>query len=324
MMNNSKQKSICSIVVTRNRKKDLIKCLDSIRFQTLKIESIIIIDNLSDDGTTDCLLDHKYISKLPSEQPQEDEEQITYAPSLYNEEHQIKVYYIRKCKNDGGSGGFHEGVKQGYQKGYTWLWLMDDDAYLAHNAAEELFKHRKDHKVLNCLVINSETKDTPTFGYAECKRGVNINIIKETYINITHFFNGTLIHRDAVEKVGYPDKGFFIWGDEVDYCRRLQIYKPQTVTTSIIYHPDKVNTFKIGRYDFLIIKDSQLCYYHLRNQIIISNRYFKGIALIKKYINSGIVSTIFLSRNCNFSSFKLIFRAIKDGLANKMGKYDAS
>ncbi|MGC9001313.1 MAG: hypothetical protein ACP5J2_10155, partial [Caldisericum sp.] len=39
----------------------------------------------------------------------------------------IRLHYVRMHENTGGAGGFHEGVKRAYERGYDWLWLMDDN-----------------------------------------------------------------------------------------------------------------------------------------------------------------------------------------------------
>lgn len=48
-----------------------------------------------------------------------------------------KIHYVRMNENTGGVGGFHEGVKRGYdKKDIKWLWLMDDDAEAYDNSLE--------------------------------------------------------------------------------------------------------------------------------------------------------------------------------------------
>jgi len=101
--NQSQKEKIAAVVVTYNRKDLLKECLDALLNQTRPLDSIILIDNASTDGTPEFLKEKGYLDNP-------------------------KIDYVRLPENTGGAGGFHEGVKRGYEKGYDWLWLMDDDA----------------------------------------------------------------------------------------------------------------------------------------------------------------------------------------------------
>jgi GT2 family glycosyltransferase len=57
--------TVAAVVVTYNRKELLIECLEALRNQTHKPDAIFIIDNKSDDGTPELLLEKNYITKLP-------------------------------------------------------------------------------------------------------------------------------------------------------------------------------------------------------------------------------------------------------------------
>jgi len=113
MEEENKKEKIAAVVVTYNRKELLKECLDALLAQTYPVDSIILIDNASIDGTPEFLKEQGYL-KNP------------------------KIDYVRLPENTGGAGGFHEGVKRGYKKGYDWLWLMDDDAIAQKNTLEEL------------------------------------------------------------------------------------------------------------------------------------------------------------------------------------------
>lgn len=109
---------IAAVVVTYNRKKLLIECLEALRRQTKPLQTIYIIDNASTDGTPQKLQKKGYI-KNP-------ESGIKKINNLHNNK-PIKIVYVRMKKNTGGAGGFHEGIKRACQDGHHWIWLMDDD-----------------------------------------------------------------------------------------------------------------------------------------------------------------------------------------------------
>ena len=62
---------------------------------------------------------------------------------------------------------------------------------------------------------------------------------KEQFFNDIHPFNGTLVKRSVIEKIGMIKKEMFIWGDEKEYMARaihngIGLY---TVPAAIHYHP---------------------------------------------------------------------------------------
>jgi len=48
---------VCAVVVTFNRKNLLLECLESLRKQSISLDSIYVIDNASSDGTGELLLE---------------------------------------------------------------------------------------------------------------------------------------------------------------------------------------------------------------------------------------------------------------------------
>ena len=105
--------NICCVVVTYNRKKLLLECLNALRNQTYKLSKIIVIDNHSTDGTQE-LLNEKGILK----------------------DKLIEYHYQEK--NLGGAGGFYEGIKTSLNEKFDWVWIMDDDTIPTQSALEEL------------------------------------------------------------------------------------------------------------------------------------------------------------------------------------------
>jgi rhamnopyranosyl-N-acetylglucosaminyl-diphospho-decaprenol beta-1,3/1,4-galactofuranosyltransferase len=139
--------SVCAVVVTYNRKNLLIECLEALRKQTRPIQGIYLIDNASTDGTPELLLEKGYISELPPKNVEEPWEKEFTIQNLTNGE-EIKLYYVRMHENTGGAGGFYEGAKRGYERGYEWLWLMDDDAEPKEDALEILSIYFKDSNIV--------------------------------------------------------------------------------------------------------------------------------------------------------------------------------
>ena len=132
-----KKETVCAVVVTYNRKELLIECLDGLLRQTRPIDAIYIIDNASTDNTPEFLKEKGFIQELPPKNLTKSWEKEFEIKNLTDGQ-PIKLRYIRMHENTGGAGGFHEGVKRAYEKGYDWLWLMDDDAEPYENALQLL------------------------------------------------------------------------------------------------------------------------------------------------------------------------------------------
>ena len=54
---------VCAIIVTFNRKDPLIRVINAVQSQTLHVETILIIDNASTDGTKEAVINYLNIKR---------------------------------------------------------------------------------------------------------------------------------------------------------------------------------------------------------------------------------------------------------------------
>src|SRR4051794_23254732 len=106
-MNNANQ-SVAVVVVTYNRLALLKECIDALKHQSRKPETIIIVNNASTDGTTEWLGTMK------------------------------DIVVIDRALNEGSAGGFYFGMKYAADHDYDWIWVMDDDAAPQRNCLENM------------------------------------------------------------------------------------------------------------------------------------------------------------------------------------------
>ncbi len=311
MKEENKKEKIAAVVVTYNRKELLKECLDALLNQTYSLDSIILIDNASADSTPEFLEEQGYL-KNP------------------------KIDYVRLPENIGGAGGFHEGVKRGYEKSYDWLWLMDDDAEPKKDALEKLskyFKIEKNVSALACLKIGENGQILqPHRGYFDFenipKRIVSPfdeRRIKEKFIEIDHAsFVGILVNKKAIQKIGYPKKEFFIHYDDVEYCIRLrQVGKILLVPDSVIVHKEATQGARLTK-SFMGIKSIRtpynkfwLNYYNRRNLVWLGTKYSTN--KIKFYLNLcgnflKLVIGVLIYDDCKSRRIYSIANAYIDGL----------
>ncbi|MFA7288282.1 MAG: glycosyltransferase [Melioribacteraceae bacterium] len=311
--------SIAAVVVTYNRKELLLKCLDAIRSQTLKVDSIFIVDNCSNDGTQDLLCEKQYIPKT-IKNGKEKNQYLEYAiSSLVKPYENIKINYISKYENDGGAGGFYEGMRLAYLSDYTWLWLMDDDGLPDNEQVKELYNYstKNQIKYANALVINNTNHEMLAFklkGYVDVKSIKEINLIK----NYITPFNGTFIHRDVPKKIGFIKKEMFIWGDENEYT--LRAIKNKISIATIIkakhYHPEAKTITKkiipgIFPYEIEIKPSTRMCVF-IRNRAFILSNYYS----LKQKRNNFIKYFLYYIFRLKFISLFKFISCFRDGSNN--------
>lgn len=258
--------TVCAVVVTYNRKQLLLECLEALRRQTRPIQAMYIIDNFSSDGTPEYLKENGYITELPPKDITEPWEKEFRVVNLTDGE-EIKVHYVRMNENTGGAGGFYEGVKRGYERGYDWLWLMDDDVEALPYSLETQLKYKN---ISQCIHPSKRFLDGSRFtweGYICEKSGWEVHLddefIKEKDWTCVNYgcFEGMLINTKVVSKIGYPKKELFFIGDDTLWGYDASKY------TNVIYIKDELFIKKIdkrglplSRLEFFLLYRNQYCY----------------------------------------------------------------
>lgn len=275
------QPKVCAVVVTYNRYKLLVECLQALIAQTYSLD-ILVLDNASTDGTPENL---EKDGLLP------------------------KVIYHRLNTNLGGAGGFSKGVEIAQQQAYEFIWLMDDDAEPALDALELLMKEVAAQPHYSAYANKLYLGDTHStvlpltghghrgvFDYKNCFPSMQKPIPESSYHTPTceidmASFVGVLVPMRSVNKIGLPRADFFIHHDDVEYSLRLsQLGKILMVNNSIIYHKEKRQEEKISRH-FLIFKKTRIRYdklwikyFGLRNSVYLARKYNRSPKVMLKVI----------------------------------------
>lgn len=210
---------ILAVVVTYNRKDMLIKCIDSLKKQTYTKFDILIVDNNSNDGTEDLFVNDN------------------------------TVIYKKLDENIGGAGGFNFGMRFAVENQYEYCWVMDDDTLPLENSLSELIKADevldKNYGVLSSVVLWTDGK--------ECKMNRQ-KLRKDFYEDVDLLQYGLIRFEQAtfvslfipihtIIKVGLPIKEFFIWGDDIEFTRRITVR-------------EKMNSYIVGRSQVIHAMDS--------------------------------------------------------------------
>ena len=198
---------VAAVVVTYNRLSLLKECLDYIRKQSYKNYDIIVVNNGSTDGTKEFL----------------------------NNQSDLIVINQENC---GGAGGFYSGMKYMFEHGYDALWMMDDDGLAEPHQLENLITYSTEYSIdfANAMVVDRFNHSNILLS----RKYYNGELIKSDVIFDTVLpFNGTLIWRNVIEKIGYIKREMLIWGDEREYTARVRAngLNVATISSALHYHP---------------------------------------------------------------------------------------
>jgi len=281
---------IAAIIVTFNRLEYLKETVLSIQAQSLIPSEIIVVNNSSTDGTLDWLHTQKNITVITQ-------------------------------NNVGGAGGFATGIEYAYTKGHDWIWCMDDDVIPMQDCLENLINFQTDIVIRAPLRFEvggmTEPQDTIEFNFTNPFKGLWKRMFSSKEIDNKHSiiaegitFEGPLIHREVVDKIGLPDAGFFLFADDSDYFIRA---KKHGFPSLIIFSAKMERKIQFSSSRPAAWKQ----YYGLRNIIILDMRYGNvAVKFIRPFLY--FIKLFFTSRSN--SERLLIFKGYWHGIFQKTGK----
>jgi rhamnopyranosyl-N-acetylglucosaminyl-diphospho-decaprenol beta-1,3/1,4-galactofuranosyltransferase len=292
---------IAVVIVTHNRKDMLQQVLSGVFAQTRAVDRVFLIDNASTDGTTDMVRE-KHGSN----------ESLVYVPNV----------------NTGSAGGFATGVKAAYEWGVEWVWCLDDDVVPDADCLEKMLVHQHVSKCIHPSKSDINGKEFVWENTYDPQMirvtvfGENVSFKHGKEITFVHIgcFEGMLIHRSIIEKIGFPDPRFFTAGDDVAYgfcaslytnvsfvrdahIKRLVSFDTNTITPKYLYYAT--------RNQFLLKEYSQK--YHLFKPLLFYPYliWFAMYASIKQTIRNGSLKTVYY-----------IWKGILDGARGKFYNID--
>lgn len=285
-------KRIIAVVVSHNRHALLKTCIEALRNQTQSPDAILVVNNGSSDYTSVW---------------------------LDKQEDLIHVYQ----DNKGSAGGFHTGIAWAMENHYDWIWCMDDDGYPKQDALEMLMQYASEEKpMLNCAVLNKDDRSSfvwPTANYKTIEE-----VQTETIPDEAHPFNGTLLHRSLVEKVGLPMQHLFYWGEEREYFYRI-LHRYQipvtTITHSIQYHPAFFYSHRM-EWDY---QTSWKMYFYVRNRYqVLKSKYsnpFKAMYHYVYFLAAFCCSVLIYQKRNRFRKILFVCWPMRDAM---LGRYQAT
>jgi rhamnopyranosyl-N-acetylglucosaminyl-diphospho-decaprenol beta-1,3/1,4-galactofuranosyltransferase len=194
----SADRRIAAVVVTFNRLELLQRLIPRLA-RTTGLDEILVVDNASSDGTHAWLRAQVETSAVP-------------------------VHTRHLTDNTGGAGGFHDGLAWAVERGADLVWLMDDDGLPDPDCLERLLERDGTLDFWGPVVVDEDDESRLVFpirlpggtrvvhALADAEAAARDGLIADVVIP----FNGVLLTRDLVERIGLPRAEFFIWGDDVE------------------------------------------------------------------------------------------------------------
>ena len=189
------------MVVTYNRMALLQRCIDSLRAQSVQCD-ILVVNNASTDGTT---------------------------PWLEAQQSAGRLLARDTGANLGGAGGFNKGMRWAMEDGYKYLWLMDDDCLPEPDALEKLLEAdtllHGDYGWLSSVALwtdgtecrmNRQKLKKSFYEYSPLMKYGIVQAEQATFVSL-------FLRAETVERFGLPIREFFIWGDDIEYTRRIAV-----------------------------------------------------------------------------------------------------
>jgi rhamnopyranosyl-N-acetylglucosaminyl-diphospho-decaprenol beta-1,3/1,4-galactofuranosyltransferase len=213
---------IVAVVVTWNRAEMLERILRAVDAQDTRPDSVVVVDNASTDRTPQAL------------------EQLAGELST-------PLQVLRLERNTGGAGGFKAGMAAASEHGADLYWLMDDDGQPLPDCLSTLLPHVGRYDFLGpavvadtdprrlCFPIRLPGTTRVVHGLDDVELAATDGLLEDVVIP----FNGVLVTKELVSRIGLPREEFFIWGDDVEYLWRARRAgaRVATVVPSRFLHP---------------------------------------------------------------------------------------
>ena len=309
------KKKICAVIVTYNRKDYLKKLLISLKKQSYKLNSILIFDNFSSDGTSEMLLECGFINEC-----------ATNSLSVISLD-DINIFYYRNNINIGGSGGFHNSMKIAFDMNcFDFLWCMDDDVLPDVKCLENLLMNIRDDTQIaipnrtgngyfDCAITDVNLTKMFCKSVVDWKSIVSPQNIKNNVIQVEDMaFEGPLISTKLIEKIGLPNENLFILFDDSDYAMRASTETNLVFVKNAILLKQIIPSTSVG-----VPRWKE--YYNFRNAVWFTKKYCKSIRA--RWFRSEILCMIWIVRyiaDGKFNYARTIFKAYWDGINRRMGK----
>ena len=211
---------ICAITVAYNNPKELARLLRSLQTQS-SLNGLIVLDNSRED----YLKENEALFRTHA-----DRYQFSHFDHLGD--------------NIGSAGAFCQGMKIAHEKGFDWIWLLDQDGTVEDGCLTSLLRNAGQADILCPQIVDIDNPSIvlPQSGAVQNFWGRMVWIAATASRNISFFAtHGALISKLVLDRIGYYDsRNFFVGSEDSDYAFRTTAEHLVTrlVIDATALHPD--------------------------------------------------------------------------------------
>ena len=251
----------CAIILNWNGWEDTIECLDSVLLLKPCIETIIVCDNASSDGSSEKILSWagKHYSSSSIMVLDQDIYIAGKSPSP-------QFVFIQNYSNVGYAGGNNTGIRFVLSQGaYEYVWILNNDTVVHPQALYSLLVYARSHPdvgILGSTVVHFDRKNR-----VQCAGGCRYYPLTTIFRSLFEgeILDNLLRHRPKVrldyvygtsmfvrakvfKRVGLLNEEYFLFYEELDFCERTKRagFEIGWCPDSIVFHK---GSSTIGRSD---------------------------------------------------------------------------
>jgi GT2 family glycosyltransferase len=283
--------TVVGLVVTYNRRDLLLESIAALRRQTRALDTLVVVDNASSDGTVDAVRD-----QFPD------------------------VDLVPLPRNTGGAGGFATGLARALERGADLVWLMDDDTVPEPDALEALLAARAGYPGARPVLVASRVvwtdgrehpmnwpRPKPLSSRAERHAAEQVRCVPIRSAS----FVSVLVDAGVCRERGLPVADYFLWNDDFEFTTRI-------VRGNVgLLCPDSVVVHKTRTFGSTDIDPGERFYYEVRNKIWLLTR-SRSLSPVEKLLYGG--STLrrwmrtFAASNDRAALRRALLRGLRAGL----------
>jgi len=289
------------VIPTYNRVNDLIECIISLKAAGIIENQIIVVDNASQDDTSDIIK-----LRFPN------------------------ITLIRLKKNLGAAIASNVGFKYVLENvaEADFILRLDSDTIFAPDSIAFLIKNAMNSNNVGVLgpkiyFFNNPKEiwyagaDANPWHFGAINTHVNeLDSPANSEIKSVDYVWGAtmLIKREVLQKTGGFDPDFFIYHEEIDFCRRVQ-----SLGYKLLFIPDSHVWHKVGS----SVNNAFTAYYWNRSKILLYRKHAKGVfhlsllifyALLYMIVDTVLFQTKLKKNSGNRGPLLHALRGFYDGL----------
>lgn len=260
---------VATVILTYNSKDYIKPCLEALfSFKGNFLLSVILIDNNSPDGTGQFIKSFlkSFQFHFPEFAKEFSEAKIQNSAQVLNFPKAIflsSIKFIQNKENDGFAAGINIGINEALKENPDYIFLLNPDTKIQNDVITTLLngilQYESDFKNIKVgitgaqmLFFNNIPQGTfghfPTFFTEILQRTrlykifpfgrfIPYNFFTKRYFNkvlsVDWVSGGAMmIKREVIEKIGFFDENYFMYIEDIDFCRRVR-----EAGFEIIYNP---------------------------------------------------------------------------------------